>query len=226
MGSARPTWIIGGAGLVLCGVIAVIQYAMPRLAPQAVQVAAGPLELAFDVLFAAAVLVFAIGSRREASVVARRPLGVAALVVYALWPLAIRLVVPFLPRMDAAYGAGLSTYREAETILATVFLVNVAVSFLAASIAAVQIARAGTVPSPWHRAPLVVLLFSVVAAAAMMFLVWGGMGSAWYGGAGVLADMLNLLLRTIGLGGIALVLALRSRAPRPEQEADPALSSG
>lgn len=224
MGSARLTWTVGGAGLVLCGIIVVARYAIPRVAPGAVQATAVPLELAFDVMFAAAILVFAIGSRREASVVARRPVGVAALAISALWPLATRLALPFLPRMDNAFEAGQAAYREAETMLATVFLVNGVVSFLAASIAAAQIARAGTVPPPWYWAPLWALLFSVVATGAQQLLFSAPVSSAWSWDAGILAGGLDLLVRTIGLGAIALVLAHRAR--EPEQRADPALSSG
>lgn len=57
---------------------------------------------------AAAVLLFAIGLSREASVVARRPLGVTALAFVALWPLGMRIAQPLLLTMDAAtFDAGL-----------------------------------------------------------------------------------------------------------------------
>lgn len=68
MRRVRLTWTIGGAGLVLCAVIGMLRYSLLNIGPIA--------DYALDVVFAAAVLLFAIGLSREASVVARQPLGV------------------------------------------------------------------------------------------------------------------------------------------------------
>jgi phosphotransferase system glucose/maltose/N-acetylglucosamine-specific IIC component len=133
MRPVRLTWTIGGVGLVLCGVIGMLRYSLLGVGPG--------VAVMLDVVFAAAVLVFAIGLSRRASVVARRPLGVIALAVVALWPVLVRIAQPLLPTTDAAtLDAGLDAYRAAESLLTAVFFVNLLVSLSAALIAAVQIA--------------------------------------------------------------------------------------
>ncbi|MCR2828498.1 hypothetical protein NQ160_23655, partial [Microbacterium sp. zg.Y909] len=89
MRAVRMTWTIGGVALVLCGVIGMLQYSLPY--------AGSFLTITREAVFAAAILLFAIGRSKEASVVARRPLGVAALAVVALWPIVLRIAQPLLP---------------------------------------------------------------------------------------------------------------------------------
>lgn len=206
MRQRRLTWMIGGISLIVCGVIGMLQYSLFGIAQTA--------GIVLDVVFAAAVLLFAVGLSREASVVARRPLGVIALAVVALWPLATRAAQPFLPRMDAAtFEAGMAAYREAETVLTTVFFVNLLVSLAASLLASVQIARAGVVPRPWNWAPLWALIASVAAGVIpqILFSAAGSAGTQVYTEIAVLLGALGVLSRTLGLGILALVLAARVR---------------
>lgn len=192
----RLTWRIGGVGLVLSGVTGMLLYL--RLDIGAV------LVVILDGVFAAAVMVFAIGLSKEASVVARRPLGVTALIVVALWPLAVRIVAPFLPRMDSAtYAAGLEAYRAAEDILTAFSLVNLVVLYAAALIGSIQIARAGAVPTLWRWAPLWAVIVSV---AVLVFRLLSPVAAT--AGAPILSA-LDLIARTLGLGIVALALAFR-----------------
>lgn len=199
--------MIGGIGLVLCGVLGMLQYAAPGLG--------AVIGILVDLVFATAVLLLAIGLSRAASIVARRPLGVAALVVVALWPLAARAVQPLLPTMDAAtFDAGLEVYREAETVLTAVFLVNLLVSLVAGLLASVQIARIAVVPAPWNWAPLWVFAVSVIAAVIpqLLFAAAGSSGAQALAEAAILLGAIGFLARTLGLGILALVLAARLRS--------------
>ena len=204
----RLTWTIGGVGLVLCAAMGMLRYSLLGMA----SVFAIAIAIAVDVVFAAAVLLFAIGPSREASVVARRPLGVSALSIVALWPFVIRIAQPFLPTMDAAtFDAGLDAYRAAESVLTAVFFVNLLVSLAAALIGTVQIGRAGIVPTPWRWAPLWALLVSVAAGVLpqLLFAFAGPAGTETFVQAATLLSALGFLSRTLGLGIIALVLAAR-----------------
>lgn len=206
MRALRLTWTIGGVGLVLCGVIGMLQYSLPG--------SGSALTITRDAVFAAAVLLFAIGLTKEASVVARRPLGVIALLVVALWPLVIRLAEPLLPTMDAAtFEAGMDAYRAAEGVLTTVFFVDLLVSLAAALIAAVQIARAGVLVGPWRWAPLWALLASVAGGVVpqLLFAFAGPADAAGVVDVAFVVGALGFLARTLGLGIVALVLASRVR---------------
>lgn len=206
MWAVKLTWTIGGVGLVLCAVIGMLRYSLPGVD--------SGVALALDVVFAAAVLLFAIGLSREASVVARRPLGVVALAVVALWPIVVRIAQPLLPTMDAAtFDAGLDAYREVESLLTAVFFVNLLVSLAAALIAVVQIARAEIVPIPWRWAPLWALIASVLAGVLpqLLFAFAGPAGSQNLTEVVFVLGALGFLARTLGLGIIALVLAARDR---------------
>lgn len=207
MRQRRRTFVIGGIGLVLCGVLGMLQYAAPSLGPV--------VGILVDIVFAVSVLLFAIGLSRAASVVERRPLGVVALAVVALWPLVLRAVQPLLPTMDAAtFDAGLDAYREAETILTAVFIVNLLVSLVAALLASLQIARAAVVPAPWRWAPLWAFIASVVAAVVpqLLFAAAGSSGAQAYAEVALLLGAVGFLARTLGLGILALVLAARLRS--------------
>ncbi|MCT9821036.1 hypothetical protein N3K63_12175 [Microbacterium sp. W1N] len=203
----RSTWMIGGIGLVVCGVIGMLQYSVVGMAQ-----ASG---LVLDALFASSVLVFAIGSSRAASVVRREPLGMVALVVVAVWPLVMRVVAAFLPPMGAeTFDAGLEAYRAAEGTLTAVFYVNLLVSLAAALLACVRIARAGVVPAPWNRAPLWALIASVAAGVVpqLLFAASRPGGAQGYAEIAILIGAVGFLARTLGLGIIALVLAARVRS--------------
>lgn len=204
MRAVRRTWTIGGIGLVLSGVVGMLLYAVPFSGLVVV--------ITIDVLFAAAVLFFAIGLSTRASVVARRPLGVTALVIVAVWPLILHVAQPFLPAMDAAtFDAGLEAYRAAESVLTTVFVVDLVVSFGAALVAAVQIARAGIVPGPWRWAPMWALLASIAGGVLpqVLFVSLGPADAQNVVGVAAVLGALGFLARTLGLGIVALILASR-----------------
>ncbi|MDC5237986.1 hypothetical protein NRA21_17920, partial [Acinetobacter baumannii] len=86
------------------------------------------------VLYAAAVLVFAIGLTRESSVVARRPLGLVALAILAGWPFVdwflTDVVMPYDRAPEAAGALG---------------YIDLIVRIGAGLVAAVQIIRVGVV---------------------------------------------------------------------------------
>lgn len=131
--SQRSAWRIGGGLLVLS--------AMVNLS--AMYGALAPLGQVGMLLFSAALLLFAWGVRGAGSITARRALGTAALVAWALWPLLVGLLWSVLPTTvlsspDSSFlGTGL---RVVELGLAIV--------------AVTQIGRAAVVPRPWNWAPL------------------------------------------------------------------------
>jgi hypothetical protein len=206
MRAVRSTWTIGGIGLVLSAVLGMLRNVTPGTG--------SVVGVLIDIVFAASVLVFAFGLSRESSVVARRPLGVTALVVVALWPLITRIAAPFLPIMSAeTFNAGQGPYREVEAVLSTVFYLNLLVSLSAALIAVIQIGRVAVVPAPWRWAPLWALCITVVAGLLpqMLFAVAGPAGSQELAAAAIAIGALGFLARTLGLGVLALVLAASHR---------------
>src|SRR5688500_167577 len=86
---ARLTWIVGGSLL--------IAYAALILVVDTGRLYVPGVAWALDVLWAAALMIFALGIRRSGSVVARGPLGLIALVVAALVPFAARIVWAIVP---------------------------------------------------------------------------------------------------------------------------------
>ena len=134
MRGRRLTWTIGGVGLIGAGIAGMLQGA--TLATPLTDT----LALLVDVLWAAALLVFAIGSSSHDSVTARRPLGTIALILLALRSPAMRVVGLF---QDPTNPTSIVPWEV--TILVPLALSLVAV---------VQIARAGVVPRRWRaRAP-------------------------------------------------------------------------
>ena len=188
--------MIGGIGLVVCGVLVM-------LGTTILGMSGGPaLYVVSSVIYAAAVLLFAIGTTAQASVVARRPLGVTAMTILAVWPLVDRIVFQFLPQDGSSLGAW-----------TTLGYVTLVVETGAALVAAMQIARAGVVPARWRWAPLWVLASQAFAwALPQIFFVSAGPGEIqrWtdlYFLFGALAGLAG----TLGLGILALVLAAQQR---------------
>lgn len=194
--------MLGGIGLIVCGVLGMLQ-SSAHFIPGAQW-----LSIAGDVVYAASVLLFAVGLTREASVVARKPLGVTAMVVVAVWPLVNVVIVQ-------AISAGITQEIQDFTVVTTYSYVALIVSVGSALVAAVQIARAGTVPSPWRWAPLWVLGAQAVmwAIPQAMLATAGTVDVQSTAGLLNLLGTLSSLAGTLGLGILALVLASR---PRPE----------
>lgn len=201
--SLRKTWTAGGIGLIACGVIGVLQSSAPGLT------GSGAISVVNDVIYAASALLFAIGFSRAASVVARKPLGVSAMVIVALWPLAnsllARLLASGVPVQTAGSGAAWTVYGYLSLLIPAA----------AGLLAAVQISRAGVVPSPWRHAPLWVLgAYAVTWAIPRIIFVTVRSGEIQ-----AFADMflmlgsLASLAGTLGLGILAIVLAARE-SPR------------
>ncbi|MWB98186.1 hypothetical protein [Agromyces seonyuensis] len=197
MRRTTTVWMTGGLGLIAAGVLGMLRDNLVGSAGAPVIAAAA------EILAAAALLLFAIGTSRESSVVARRPLGVIALVVLALWPFATqfigRLLSPSEPIGDLAW----SVFGVASV------LVPAAAGF----IAAVQIARADTVPSPWNRAPLWVFGLHVVAwvVPQLLFAAVGADDIQGLAGLFLTLGKLAYLAGTLGLGIVAVLLANRRR---------------
>ncbi|MGU3644171.1 hypothetical protein ACLBXX_04335 [Microbacterium sp. C23T] len=195
---ARRAWILGGSLLIASATLGLIAQGSWTFAFPAVGVA-------IDLVWSAALLVFALGIRGSGSVVGRQSLGIAALVVAAAAPLASRLVWWMLP---------LQTW-DATTATSVGTLVMV-LSPVALIVATVVIGRAGAVPDRLRWVPLIVVAVAVGAQVlAQVFVVAAGgslvqpdlvavvFGSAAIGTLGVLL-----------LGILAIVFAPRE-SPRP-----------
>jgi hypothetical protein len=153
-----------------------------------------------DVLWAAAILVFSIGLGREGSVVARRPVGLGACAVVALWPLVATLV---------GLIAGPENAEQAEAWVLWSYL-SMVVVLASGLIAATQVARARVVPAPWNRVPLWVFGFQVLVwvipqvvnvASPEAFIEMAPITSVF--------GTLGYLATTLGLGVSAVVLSRR-----------------
>lgn len=201
MHGRRVTWLSGGIGLIACGFVGVLQgSALGTPSFMVVSYIAG-------LLWAGAILVLAVGLSREGSVVARKPLGLAASAVVAVWPLIAVAVTsiasPFEP-------------QHVQLWLVWGYLAMI-LPLLAGAIAAVQVGRARVVPRPWNWAPLWVLatqvalsaLSQLIRATAPDVVIWMPRLLEALGNLGVLAG-------TFGLGILATVLATRVRVETVE----------
>ena len=193
------TWRTGGILLGVAGVLTLLagQY----------MISAFVLRIVIDLVWAAGVLVFAVGFSRDGSVVARRPLGVTALVGVAVTPrvtagVGLSQPAPSAPDEPAAVAASVVSWSGSI------------VSMAAGLVAAVQIARLGAVPRRWRWMPMWALGVSVGAAALQYVTVVVLFGA----GAGqdvlVAVNMIGILVLlapTLGLGIVALLAAASER---------------
>lgn len=195
----RNTWLVGGIGLIICGIIGLLRDSLMGMPP------AGLIVTVFaDLTWAAAILVFAIGFSRDSSVVARKPLGMAALSIVALWPLTSTVTGLALQGLLQPLDDGWMIWGY----------VTITVPAIAGLIAVVQIARAGTVPPPWNWAPLVALLIQVVCWLLPQFFVtaMGPANAQLFAAVFIGLGLLSFLTTTFGLGIAATILAARTRA--------------
>lgn len=197
----KRTWMLGGAALILSGVAVMLNGAVPGGGPDTRMV----LSIAAGVIYLSGAVILAIGFGREASVVARRPLGIGAIVVFAVWP----LVVPLLN--SAVFSADVVDPGFWQML----GYLDILVRGGAGLIAAVQIARAGVVPHPWRWAPMWALVISAIAYVAQLSMVFALLGdpAALQAAAQFVfvVAYLGALAGTLGLGILALVLAARTR---------------
>lgn len=196
------TWTFGGSALILSGVIVMARSITlgSSMSPTLTVIA----EIAWSV----GVTVFAVGRTRYESVVARRPLGLAAMLTLAWWLIIARI---FFDLMTPSQGfAAPESIPPAYVAFGSLSLV---IPLAAGIIAAVQIARTRTVPSPWRWAPLWVLSLSVAVG-----VVTQGIYATMTFPQQAMADLTSLLgaltslASTIGLGVLALILSERGRA--------------
>ena len=198
MHGRRFSWLLGGIGLVACSVSGILRGSIPG-AP-AVN---NTLTLLGDVLWASAILILSIGLSREGSVVARKPLGVTASAVVAVWPLTTTLV---------SLGISVQNPGQATPWQFWVYL-SMLVSLMFGLIAAVQVARIRVVPAPWNLAPLWALgIQTVVWVVPQLINVAAPATFAEMGTVIPALGTLGFLATTLGLGVVAIVLSNRSQA--------------
>jgi len=200
--SRRRTWTYGGAGLIVCGAVRMLQTGLSG--PGAADVTA----LLAAAVFAASVLLLAVGLSRDASLVRRSPAGVTAMVVVAVWPL-----TAFALTRSPVLGPEVSA--SAWNIYGYVALFVPAAAGL---IAAATIARSGVVPSPWRWAPMWVLGAHAVAWAVPQLVFATVRPESIQSSADLIMALgaLATVAGTFGLGVLAIVLAVQQRADAVE----------
>lgn len=197
MTSRQKTWTLGGIALILCGVIGVIQISFPA-DPGLVWL--DPLNA---LLYAVALLLFAFGLTRSASLVERKPLGTTALVVLGLWPLVSFGIQQWLFQTQAG-NDGWMMFGYIAIALPTA----------AAIIATMQIARAGVVPGRWRWVPVGAFALYALAWTVPQILNFSAGMFATQGMIGVVTvlALLAFIAGTVGLGVCALIVAARHPA--------------
>lgn len=197
----QRTWVIGGIGLIVCGVVGIL---LPTL--NTVTGTAG-ISAVLDVVYATSVILFAVGLSQEASIVARKPLGVIALAVVGLWPLTLFLLTRLTPENPAG-GAGTTVLGYLAILVPTG----------AGLVAAMQVVRAKVVANPWRWAPLWALC-GYVGAWVIAQLVFVSQDAGEIQSFAPLLQMLATLAGfagTAGLGVLAIVLAAKQRPETTE----------
>lgn len=201
------TWIIGGIGLILSGALGLLGAGSAGLA------GSGVLAIVQNVAFAASALLLAVGMTRADSGVARRPTGVVAVAILALWPLIAEGAAAAIGAVEPN-GAVEPDAAAAWTVLG---YASILVPTAAGLIAAVVILRAGTVPDPWRWAPMWVLAFQVGAWALTQALAVAlGPDVLSINGVFLLLGAVAFLAGTLGLGVLAVILGSRRRGATVE----------
>ena len=188
----RRTWMTGGVLLLASVLVTLVN--MPGAW---FGVSSGPL-------FAAALVIFAIGLGRGGSVTARRPLGSGTLIGFAIWNLAWPWVMHLIADPGIVDGVVADDYYATMQMLATSGQV---VSLILAIIVVTQIGRVRVVPRPWNWAPLWALAVVVLGQVLQGVLVAADLT--------VLLMMIGpfysliAVLPTVFLGVLAIVLSTR-----------------
>ncbi len=184
-------------GLIFCAVIGMLQSSLLGVTGTEIIGVIG------DVLYAVSVLLFAIGFSREASVVGRKPLGMAAMAAVAIWPLFAFMIARSLPPQTPTDDSTMAIYGYLSLLIPAA----------AGLIAAAQIARNDNVPFPWRWAPLWVLGLYAFAWAIPQIIF----ATVRAEGVQAFADLLMMLgtiaslAGTLGLGVLSIVLAAQQR---------------
>jgi hypothetical protein len=203
---ARLAWRIGGTLFLACAAVNVVQPFLAGSPALAVALWAG------TGLFVAALIAFALGVRGSGSVVARRPLGVVAMLVLAgvmILDGVVSVVVPF--SMDLV------------DFFMTWNHVVLAIELGAAIVSVIVIARAGVVRRPWRWVPLWALV-AVAAPQLILLAVVASPGADVQAMAGPMygfSQLVNIAVPlTLALG--AMFLSLDRPEPRTVQIYPPA----
>lgn len=196
-------WVWGGALLVASVVLQMSTWTMLQFGGPT---ASGVVAWVAQAVFAAALLLFAFGWLGRGSVVARRPLGIAAIVVLAVFPLAEQLL----------WALVLGILAVAEDALPALGTAVLAAQLIVAIVAVAEIARAGVVPRPWNGAPALglTLVAGVSALTQMVGVTAAPTGpTGWFGLLIALQQLVGVVVPVL-LGVLAIVLGLRP-APSP-----------
>jgi hypothetical protein len=195
------TWIIGGIGLIVSGAIGLLGAGSVGLA------GSEALAVVQNVAYAASLLLLGIGMSRDDSVVARKPTGVAAIAVLALWPFLDEGAASLLAAAQPDGGEAWMILGYASILIPTA----------AGLIAAVTILRAGAIPDPWRWVPLWVLALQVgVWILTQGLAVALGADALSLSGVFVLLGAVAFLVGTVGLGVLAVILGVRRRGSTVE----------
>ncbi|MDF2556095.1 MAG: hypothetical protein K0R60_1990 [Microbacterium sp.] len=162
------------------------------------------------VAFSTSVLVFAFGVGRGGSIVARRPLGVTAALVLALWPFVERVLTWAMP-----FDEGTAEFYQGWGY------VSLTVKIAAAVVLVVQIARAGVVTGRLRWAPAWALAAVVVPQIlAQVLVIAMGIDQSRTEVDGLILlfglGQLAAFAAPVTLGILAIVLAQRRPAPSGE----------
>lgn len=182
----RRTWIVAGAAMIAASVVG--------MAGQSVGWA-GVIGWAGVGLYAAALVLFAVGFTASGSVVGRRSVGAVAMVALAAWivvaPIAPFLLAPAAPGESPVFG-----------------IVDALTRFVLAATVVVCIGRAGLVPAPWCWAPAWTL--ATVSVSWVVGEVIGPRAEASVVAGWLAADSLVRLAANVFLGVLAIILAERA----------------
>jgi len=187
---------IGGVLFILSGLVSFLD---TPLTPLLESVPTDVMQQVAGAFAALAMIVFAVGTRDGGSVVARRPVGMIALLIFALWPYVLQLttLVPYETWSSLPWGLSLAM----SLVPVVTGLVGV-----------IEIVRIRAVPAPWHWLPAMAYLAivgTVVFGSVAQELGWNN-GEAF---APVIAIpyaifLFSIFLAPFALGVTAIVLAL------------------
>lgn len=154
--AARTAWTIGGGLLILSGLLAAID----EIAQSA------PAVLGASALWAAALIIFAVGFRGSGRVTGRGPLGTVVFVLYAAWSILSGIQLAFFP-----FFGQHSDSAATVSLVTTLDYVVDGITLVLAILAALVVARSGAVTPRWNWAPLQVLtVFVFVELVEFVFL--------------------------------------------------------
>jgi len=213
-GSARVHAAGSARTLMLGGVLLIVSAVAAFAAPNAFA-ASLPFHTVLSwgsvLAFSTSVLVFAFGVGRGGSIVARRPLGLTAALVLALWPFVERVLTWAMPFSD-----GTVEFYQVWGY------VSLTVKIAAAVVLVVQIARAGVVTGRVRWAPawaLAAVVLPQVLAQLLMVALRIDLGRTEPDGLYLLIGLGQLasFAAPVTLGILAIILAQR----RPALSDDP-----